>query len=83
MIGTIVVTDDKTKIPSPAEVEKMGKAEVEAVLADGDKGYVDLLKKFPHSLRPIPCKSRQVGKKGWPLSSASSPIRPPSRPGKA
>ncbi len=47
MVGSIVVVDDKTQIPSPAEVAKTGKAELEAIIAAGDKAYMDLLRKFP------------------------------------
>jgi plastocyanin len=47
MVGTIVVVDDKTEIASPAEVEKMGKAELMATIAAGDQAYLDLLRKYP------------------------------------
>ncbi len=50
MIGYIVVVDDKTEIPSPAEVEKLGKADLDAAIAAGEHAYLDLLRRFP----PVP-----------------------------
>ena len=47
MIGTIIVVDDNTQIPSPTEVEKAGKAELQATLTAGDKAFLDLTKKYP------------------------------------
>jgi plastocyanin len=40
MIGTIVVAEDTTAVPSPAEAAKQGKAEVDAVMASAQLTYV-------------------------------------------
>lgn len=47
MVGSIVVVDDKTEIPSPTEVAKAGQAELDAIIATGEKAYMDLLRKYP------------------------------------
>ena len=46
MVGSIVVVEDSVQIPSPDEVDKASQAEIASALADGERGYLDALKKF-------------------------------------
>ncbi len=52
MIGMIMVVDDNTEIPAPAEVEEQGRAELDAALDAAQKAYLNLLNQtswFPTS----------------------------------
>jgi plastocyanin len=46
MVGTIVVVDAKTDIPSPADVDKEGEDGVKTAIEDGDKAIMSALKTF-------------------------------------
>jgi plastocyanin len=57
MVGTLIVVDDQTAIPSPTDVDKVGQADLDKAIADADLAILAAVKK---SAAPIEGNTLQV-----------------------